>query len=174
MDLFDNYLSENYFNFILKEVGSPFFPWYRSTVLVPEDFLGNPRDNIQFCHPIFHNPPQGPCLKTKTCELFEDLFKQMGVKELLSVKLNLNPRHTEIIEHGYHIDLDWDRKDDSNAKTSIFYLNTNNGYTKFKTSGKKIQSVSNRLVTFNTNMMHTGTTSNNVDARLVLNINYFI
>ena len=122
MDLFDNYLSENYFNFILKEIGSPFFPWYLSTINAPEKHLGNQLDNLQFAHPIFDNPPQGPFIKTKTCGLFEDLFKKLGVNELLSVKLNLNPRQTKIIEHGYHIDLDWDRKDDSNARTSILYL----------------------------------------------------
>ena len=56
-------------------------------------------------------------------------------------------------------------------KTSILYLNTNNGYTRFE-DGTKVESVANRMVTFPNQMMHTGTTTTDSEYRLVLNLNY--
>jgi len=58
-------------------------------------------------------------------------------------------------------------------KTSILYINTNNGYTGFKT-GEKFSSKENRLVTFDGHQLHTGTTNScQQPYRCVLNINYY-
>ena len=81
------------------------------------------------------------------------------------LKINLNPKAHKVFEHGYHIDINIP------SKTAIFYLNTNDGYTAFET-GEKVESVANRLVVFDSNIKHTGTTCTNQKARLVLNINY--
>ena len=56
--------------------------------------------------------------------------------------------------------------------TSIFYINTNNGYTKFE-NGEKVESVANRMVTFSTNLKHTGTSCTDERTRVVINFNYF-
>ena len=56
--------------------------------------------------------------------------------------------------------------------TSIFYVNTNNGYTKFE-DGTKVESVANRMVTFPTNMKHTGTSCTDEKMRIVINFTYF-
>ena len=55
--------------------------------------------------------------------------------------------------------------------TAIYYLNTNNGYTKFKKGGK-VKSVENRMVVFDSTFEHAAVTSTNVDRRLVVNFNY--
>ena len=79
-------------------------------------------------------------------------------------------REQQIIEHEFHIDIAYAPDD---MLTSILYLNTNNGYTKFK-SGEKVESVANRLVTFPSMMMHTGTTNTcNSPYRMCMNINWF-
>ena len=57
-------------------------------------------------------------------------------------------------------------------KVSIFYVNSNDGYTEFE-DGTRIESVENRLVTFPANMLHTGTTCTNKPFRIVINFNYF-
>ena len=59
------------------------------------------------------------------------------------------------------------------SSTSIFYVNTNNGYTKFE-DGTKVESVANRMVTFPANMKHTGTSCTDEKIRVVINFNYFI
>ena len=57
-------------------------------------------------------------------------------------------------------------------KTSIFYVNTNNGYTLFE-DGTKVESVANRMLTFPTNMKHTGTSCTDSQTRIVINFNYY-
>ena len=56
-------------------------------------------------------------------------------------------------------------------KTCVIYLNDNNGYTEFR-DGKKILSVKNTAVIFDSNLEHRGVPSTD-NRRLVLNINYF-
>jgi hypothetical protein len=88
-------------------------------------------------------------------------------KALVRIKCNLTTRTHEIIEHGYHTDQPF-----SNFKTGIYYLNDNNGYTKFE-DGSKVESVANRYVEFDGNILHTGTTCTNSNYRIVINFNYF-
>ena len=56
--------------------------------------------------------------------------------------------------------------------TSIFYVNTNDGYTLFE-DGTKVESVANRMLSFPANMRHTGTTCTDQQIRIVINFNYF-
>ena len=75
-----------------------------------------------------------------------------------------------IVEHGLHRDVE-DAEHLSDLKTSIMYLNDNDGYTKFE-DGTKVQSVANTMVTFPNDIRHTGSTCTNSNCRLVLNFNY--
>jgi len=59
------------------------------------------------------------------------------------------------------------------CKAAIYYLNTNNGYTLFKEGKKKINSVKNRMIFFDSDAYHLGTNSTDCKNRLVLNFNYF-
>ena len=85
---------------------------------------------------------------------------------MLRAKLNLNPYSSILSEGFFHTDI-------SNCTTAIFYLNTNDGYTLFK-SGKKVSSKENRLIIFDSNLEHTGTNTTNKKFRAVLNLNYVI
>ena len=55
--------------------------------------------------------------------------------------------------------------------TSIFYINTNNGYTEFE-DGTVINSVANRLVSFPLNTKHRMATQTDTQRRIVVNFNY--
>ena len=57
--------------------------------------------------------------------------------------------------------------------TSILYLNTNNGWTEIQGNGK-IECVKNRLVTFDSNLIHSGYTCTDQKRKVVLNFNYVI
>ena len=89
----------------------------------------------------------------------------MNIENLIRVKLNLLTKTPEIIEHDYHRD-----NESSNALTSILYLNTNNGYTRFK--DQNVKSQANTLLTFPSATFHSGTTCTDKDFRLVLNVVY--
>ena len=67
------------------------------------------------------------------------------------------------------VDYDDDRK--NGMTTSILYMNTNNGGTKFE-DGTFVNSVSNRMVTFDCSIKHAPVSCTDVDRRIVVNINY--
>ena len=60
---------------------------------------------------------------------------------------------------------------DPPIKTSIYYVNTNNGWTHIKGHGK-VKSVANRMVTFDSNQYHAGVTCTNEERRVVVNFNW--
>ena len=84
---------------------------------------------------------------------------------LLHVKANINIRAPENLEHGFHRDHPW------NGKTSVFYLNDNDGYTKFQ-NGQVVESKANRAVIFDAQKPHNSTSTTNAKARFNININY--
>ena len=92
---------------------------------------------------------------------------------VIRIKANLLTKTPNIIENEFHIDLnDLSEEKLKQVTTSIFYVNTNNGYTKFE-DGTKVESVANRLVIFPANMKHTGTSCTDEKIRVVINFNYF-
>ena len=101
--------------------------------------------------------------------LFPMFFAKMQPKGLLRVKANLQMSTSEIIEQDFHCDYPLSY---TGVNTSIFYINSNDGYTEFE-DGTRIESVANRLVTFPLNMKHRGTTCTDKPFRLVINFNYF-
>ena len=92
----------------------------------------------------------------------------MSTPNAIRINDNLTPRtvfHREM--SGYHIDVSLP------GNTSILYINTNNGYTQFK-NGDKVKSVANRMVTFDSQKLHSGISCTNQKMRVVLNFNYDI
>ena len=75
----------------------------------------------------------------------------------------IRDRHT-----GFHTDFE---EDQFVGKTAVYYVNTNNGYTEFK-SGVKVNSIANRMVIFDSKYEHAGVTSTDTNRRVVLNINF--
>ena len=85
---------------------------------------------------------------------------------IVRIKANLLTKTPKIVVNNYHVD-----HDKKNWNTSIFYLNTNNGYTEFK-DGTIINSVANRLITFPSEMAHRGTSCTDEKSRVVINFNW--
>ena len=79
----------------------------------------------------------------------------------------MNPRESENVQLGsFHIDFPIE------SETAILYINTNNGYTEFE-DGTQVKSVENRVVIFNSNMLHTGRNCTDENVRVLINLNYF-
>ena len=91
------------------------------------------------------------------------------IKKLLRIKANLLTRTNNIVINKFHKDFNNKNK----LTTAIYYINTCNGYTLFK-DGTKIKSVSNRFVSFDSNLEHTGTSCTDENIRVVINFNYFL
>ena len=177
----DNFLHPEYFRELETVIyntdamyrGAPTKPsdlvWSLSDVIDPtiaNPDLENYNNGYQFVHPVFAGHQ---VFSSGMMELFGQMFNQMKMHSLSRCKINLTPRANEIQAHGMHIDLD---EAPEVAKTSLLYINTNNGYTEFET-GEKVSSLANRLVTFPNNMYHTGTTNTcNEPFRCVINIDW--
>ena len=119
--------------------------------------------NYQFVHLFYYN-------NIPTCTYFqnyiEPIYNLLKGKALIKIKTNLTSQTTDHILSGFDIDAFEDNY------TSIFYINTNNGYTEFL-DGTKIESRENRMLTFRGNCYHSGVSSTDQPARIVLNFNYF-
>ena len=100
-------------------------------------------------------------------QILVPIIEKLKSKILIRVKANLLTQTPDIIENKLHID----RSPYERQSTSILYMNTNNGYTKFE-DGKIVKSKANRMVTFPASMKHTGTTCTDQKIRVVINFNY--
>ena len=170
MNVQDNFLDPQQFFELQRGMCGGEFPWYwQPNVaydIVPDELLECDKlDNWQFSHMLYWlDAPQSTWYKE--ARILLDAM-QPNITALMRVKANCNPVTKEPIGHGYHTDIN-----QSESTTSIFYLNTNNGYTKFE-DGTKVDCVANRLVTFPNNTRHTGFTCTDKKNKIVININYF-
>jgi hypothetical protein len=133
------------------------FPWYLNEVLnkkVEEEF--------QFTHTFYDNF----VIKSDYFNYLNNILLILKPKALIRIKANLLTKTNEIIEHGYHVDTEA-----NTSKTAILYINTNNGYTKFK-DGELIKSEENKLIIFDSDQEHTGTTCTDKLFRMVINFVY--
>ena len=142
---------------------SPLFDWY-ITGKVPNDETDF---NFQFCHVFFNYSFE----KSKYFNYLNPVLERLNPIAVNRIKANCVPKTETIQVSGLHVDINEERVIDSNPKTAIFYINTNNGYTLFE-DGTKVESVENRICIFPYYMKHTGTTCTDKNQRVVININY--
>lgn len=172
LEIIDNFLPKYQFNLLQSALVSDEFPWFFNDGIyrIPE-----PR-RFQFTHNFYMM--HGRVLPTLQREgetvgphfhlldnLLSVLGKRVPIAQLLRIKGNLNPRTFFHNHGGYHVDC-------PDVRTALFYLTTCNGYTRFKKSGRKIKSVANRLVLFDSNLEHEGVTCTDKKIKVVLNINF--
>ena len=148
------------------------FPWYfrNSTSYNPKH--KNHVDtitNYQFVHSFFASHQ---CLSPFYDNLVP-IFEKLGVKALLRCKANMQMRTEKIVERQLHQDRPNNCDPDKDPYTiAVYYLNTNDGYTRFE-DGRKVESVANRMAIFSPKLKHASTTCTNQKRRLVLNMNYY-
>ena len=138
-----------------KTVLGNLFEWFIQGVYDDHD------THKQFVHIFYKNGKPA----SHHFSIIKPILDRLNIENLIRVKLNLLTKTSEIIEHDYHRD-----NESSNALTSILYLNTNNGYTRFK--DQNVKSQANTLLTFPSATFHSGTTCTDKDFRLVLNVVY--
>lgn len=164
----DNFLEREVCENIKSLVQAGDFPWYKGPVIgkyndgLEFTLLCDEIDNYQFSHILYEKYEP----KSNYFNILVPFINKLDISALYNAKINYNPKTETQIEHSFHIDTS------SSCTTSIYYLNTNNGYTLFE-DGTKVKSVENRMVLFPSNLYHTGTTCTDKQGRIILNINYF-
>ena len=156
VQIHDNYLPADYFKSIADTMTSDQFPWFIASGVNHAD-----DDQRQFIH-IFY---RANLANSGYFDLLQPLLDGLMPASLIRVKANLTPRTDKIIKHGLHRDQEF------KCKIGILYINTNDGYTEFE-DGTIVESVANRLVIFDNDLRHGGTTCTDAHERIVLNINF--
>ena len=167
MEIIDNFLPEYQFKQIQSIFLGDLFPWYYNERIVNPTEEGYNSKDYQFTHTFFDKRPPWNGDQYHSSSFFsiiEPNLKLLGVTKLYRIKANLNPRTVFHRRGGYHIDY-------PDIKTAVYYVNTNNGWTEFKKGGR-VKSVANRIVIFDSNLMHQGVTCTDEKRRVVINFNY--
>ncbi len=155
MKIIDDFLSEDEYHNLCSFIQDSRFPWTYGKTISESKFC-----QLTHCFYQFDVP-------TQFFDNVEFFREKLGMASLVRIKANLNPvtETLQIHDDAWHNDFD-------NMTTAIYYLNTNNGFTKFE-NGDKVNSVANRIVIFDSNLKHTGTSCTDSYARLLINLNYF-
>lgn len=164
-EIYDNFLDKNDFNDIKNIFLSNEFPWYYFNFKVYRDInLQNENKyNFQFMHTLYDNYEP----RSMVFQYLYPLIKKINPASLIRIKANLTPVTDNRVTYDYHID-----QSDIICKTAVYYINSNNGKTVFQ-NGNSVDSVENRLLVFNSDMLHAATTCTDEKVRCVLNLNYF-
>ena len=160
--IIDNFLDDKNFEILENNIlKNTFFPWFFSEYT---DYKGEKVLNKgKYLHTFYEYNNQN----SSYFKLLLPLIEKLKCISLIRIKIDSNSCTNKIIEGNYHVD------SPHKSITAIYYLNTNDGYTKFKKNKKKINSVKNRMVIFDSDKEHLGTTTTNAKRRVVLNFNYF-
>jgi hypothetical protein len=172
MQIIDDVLPEEDYERLWTSMIGDDFAWYFAITKVrnyvgEEDstVLSNSHpNNCQLCH-NFH---ADDTVISRHWHLTEGIRDKLQASAYLRVKANMTLATHIPLETKMHIDFG----DVTGYKTAIYYVNSNDGYTKFET-GEIVESVGNRLVIFDGRTKHCGSTHTNQKYRIVINFNYF-
>ena len=165
MEIVDEFLDQEIFDELQTFLMNNQIPWhYKDSI----DYPGE-KNGFQFEHLFYNNI--APCSAN-----FNIVIPTLNMIEPLSIiriKANLLTKTPNIIENTLHCDMEiLPEQKQKQWTTSILYINTNDGYTKFE-DGTKVESVANRMVSFPAHLKHLGTSCTNEKTRVVINFNYF-
>ena len=161
MKVIKNFLPKETYQNIKQVIFSENFPWFfHEEILSPKDSIGQ-KSCFQFVHNFYANKePFSQYYKLLVPIL--DIIKPIS---LLRIKANLNTQTEKIIETGLHKDTE-----DARLQSGVFFLNDCDGYCRI--NDKKIFSEDNKMVFFNSNTNHTGSTTTNKKRRVLINFIY--
>ena len=166
-ELKDNFLSDDDFTSLKNlMIGGP-FPWYYNIGKVHgED------GTYQFTHAFYDEG----VITSDHLTYLQPIIEKFKAVALLRIKGNLTTKEKKTTMTPLHCDGQntWGiREGEKDWLTSIFYVNTNNGYTGFE-DGTKVESIANRLITFPCSIKHAGAGCTDENIRVVINFNYII
>jgi hypothetical protein len=164
--IMDDFIGKSQLAEIKEVMESNDFPWYYSKHKTGLDRPStDPNYDFQFTHTFYDT--FGPT--SKYLMLLDPIISKLNPIAVIRVKANLTSRTPKRVTYGFHRDY---VVENPSFLTAVFYINTNDGVTVFK-DGTEVESIENRIVVFNPDLEHAGTSCTDETNRLVLNINYF-
>jgi hypothetical protein len=163
----DNFLGRDEFQFIHDQLMGDHFPWNYMNGVV--GYTGNddapPGDGKFFYYTHGFYRDNKFWTSQDWMNVITPLLEAIDPVALIRVKANMYPNVGIYHQHGWHADLE------ITHKAAIFYINSNNGHTVLE-DGTKIESVANRLLTFDGSNKHASTTCTDQNVRVNININH--
>ena len=161
IEIIDDFLDKESFEFIKKTMLSEEFSWFYT----PQKTAGYEFDeNFQFFHLFYVNHS----INSPHFNILNPLINKINPLALVKIKANLTGKTQKIIDYGYHTDYITDTK----LYTAVYYITSNNGSTNFK-NGPTVQSKENRIVIFDSQLPHSGTSHTDERLRVLLNLNFY-
>ena len=165
MKIEDDFLEQKNFDTLRTIMMGSNLAWFFNDCIVSKDDILR----FQFTHSFFLDCNRN----SEYFPILNPILSKIQPISIWRIKANLRTRTSDIFESTFHVDMqELSEEKLKQWTTSIFYINTNNGYTKFE-DGSIVESVANRMVTFPSNMKHTGTSCTDEKIRGVINFNYF-
>jgi hypothetical protein len=157
----DDFLDKNLFMSFKEKIFSEDINWFFKQHMT---YMRN--DEYFFSHTFYQK-------NKTTCPLFNDfilpVLKKINAKAIREIRANLMLKKTYVYESDFHTDVNFA------CKTAILYMNTCNGYTVLQNnlSNINIDCIENRLLIFNSNILHKAVSQTDTERRIVINFNYF-
>ena len=165
-EITDNFIDTQNFQQLSKHILSSSMPWF-----FQYETTRNAGDEPFFSHIFYQNmKPVSPLYD----QAIHSILKNLNAGLVYNLRGNLYYNTGKKEKSARHIDVEYDG---IVGKTSILYINTNNGGTKLYQKGKKsvfVNSVANRLVTFDSDTEHEAVWQTDSKVRVVINFNYII
>ena len=152
------FLTTDFFENVKNLVMDQDFPWRRRDQMTPTD-------KMYFTH-CFYN------YMTPQSKFYEPyiipLLKKLDAKAPIQIRANMSISAL-FKTSGWHTDYDF------KCKTAILYLNDCDGGTELKINNKTtfIKADANKMLVFDTDVLHRAITSKKEPIRYVINFNYF-
>ncbi len=176
--IIDNFLDIDSAENLEKHILGHNFKWTCGASIVADNYsaevLIDPLYDVQLVNLIytkhFENPKSGREVEGDY-KIILPFMKKLNIttKQLTRVKINATLCKESIMRSGWHTDVPQNELEQ--GMTAIYYINTNNGKTLFKT-GEEIESIKNRIVIFPNNFPHTPQYHTNTPMRGVINFNW--
>ena len=157
MNIYKNFIDQNYSNKIYKTLLDNNFPWY----YFPHQVVTSKKDSSFMGHTFVLDGEKN----SNEIFLIEPILYKLKAKKVLNVRANLCFKKPSYC--SWHVDK---FTDDLKHQTAIYYVNTNNGYTEFE--NKKIKCIQNQIVIFDADKKHRAKIQTDKDVRVVINFNY--
>jgi len=170
----NNFLLQGYFDELKTLVYSSNFPWYYTNSTVFGEDKKPLDDSFKFFHILWdYNKGLNSEHFQRFSHILYDIQQHIPCKELLRMKLNLNPNKGKRKFHAPHQDVvdihpDGSKTPKPDIKIIILNFSSCNGATKIK--DKEYQSQENKALIFPNEYEHQGISQNDTDIRIVLNI----
>ena len=180
MKVIDDFLKPDDTLGIANHLNNVEFPWYFNPYInYPEDSgEESTKHEFQFVHNLYilnrgipdsSNNNYDNRFAMNVLKTFKN--SGMGITSFIRVKAKLTTQTKKHYHPQYHEDLDVFTEAGLPYKSAIYYVNTNNGYTKFE-NGDKVGCVRNRLIIFDGKERYTSVSCTDEKRKVVINLNF--